>query len=211
MSKSMKFASVAAVSFAFTLFLLATGMTVPASAQPRSFEAPAVVLPSVATPVEPETSVFLQGSDTPGDVSADAAAAPAQSLEQLVSSWAETPLEADARCLAAAVFFEARSESLEGQLAVADVVLGRVRSGRFPTSICNVLTQKGQFGFVRRGRIPDVPTSRPAWRTAQAIAQIAMDGSWKSQASGALYFHAVASPMSGREEVAQIGNHIFYR
>ena len=162
-------------------------------------------MPAVAASLDPS-----QSNDATAPLGADEDAS-TDSLQNLVSDWEEAPLDSEARCLAAAIFFESRSESLEGQLAVANVVLARAHSGAFPSSICGVLMQRGQFGFVRRGRIPAIPTSRPAWRTAQAIAQIAMDGSWRSEAANALYFHSAASPFPGHEEVAQIGNHVFYR
>jgi spore germination cell wall hydrolase CwlJ-like protein len=142
----------------------------------------------------------------------DAAPEPT-SLATLVEAWDESdPLDAEARCLATAVFFEARSESLAGQLAVANVVIARAQSGHFPSSLCGVILQRGQFGFVRGGRIPDVPEHRPAWRVAKAIAMIALDQAWQNPVEGALYFHASYSPNNwGREQVAKIGTHIFYR
>ncbi|MGN5375401.1 cell wall hydrolase [Sphingomonas hankookensis] len=105
-----------------------------------------------------------------------------------------------------------KGEPLTGQLAVADVILNRATSGRFPTSACAVLTQRGQFSFVKGGRLPDVDTSRPAWKTAVAIARIARQDLWDSPAEGALFFHARrVSPNWGKTRVASLGNHIFYR
>ena len=57
--------------------------------------------------------------------------------------------------MAGAIYFEAKGEPLSGQLAVAEVILNRAKSGRFPKAICSVVTQRGQFSFVRGGRIPD--------------------------------------------------------
>ncbi|HZV56474.1 MAG TPA: cell wall hydrolase [Sphingobium sp.] len=201
MFKSFRVASAAAFGLVGVSFLLAYGVTTAASAQVQSFEAPVMVAPAVATAVEPTSSEDFSGDDAP------------DSLAELVAAWkADGPLDAESRCLATAVFFEARSESLEGQLAVANVVIGRARSGRFADSLCGVVTQKGQFGFVRGGRMPEVPTSRPAWRTAQAIAQIALEESWRNPAEGALFFHAAySSPKWDRPLVARIGRHIFYR
>lgn len=210
MFKSVKVASVAAASFATTCFLFAYGATTAASAQVRSFEAPVIVAPDVATPVEQTLS-----RSSEADVAAAAAAdeAPASSLAELVSEWTfDAPLNAEARCLAIAVFYESRSESLEGQLAVAHVVLARSESGRFADSICGVLKQPSQFGFVRGGRLPDAPKDSAQWRNAQAIAQIALNESWRNPAEGALYFHAThTSPGWGRPMVTKIGRHVFYR
>jgi N-acetylmuramoyl-L-alanine amidase len=119
----------------------------------------------------------------------------------------------DEECLASTVYYEAKSESLEGQLAVAEVVLNRTRSGRFPTSICSVITQPSQFGFVRAGRYATPPQSSLAWKRALAIARIAVDGDWQSNAANSLYFHAarVAPRWANVTRVTQIGAHIFYR
>ncbi len=115
-------------------------------------------------------------------------------------------------CVAIGVYYESKGEPLTGQLAVADVILNRATSGRFPSSACGVLTQRSQFSFVKGGRLPDVDTSRPAWKTAVAIARIARQNLWESPAKGALFFHARrVSPNWGKTRVASLGNHIFYR
>ena len=66
---------------------------------------------------------------------------------------------ARANCLATAVYFEARGESLEGQLAVARVVMNRAASGRYPPDWCSVVKQPAQFSFVRHGEFPAVDTA----------------------------------------------------
>lgn len=115
------------------------------------------------------------------------------------------------RCLATGVYYEARSEPLSGQLAVADVILNRSTSGRFPRSVCSVITQKGQFSFVRGGKLP-TPPANAHWRRALAVAQVARENLWESPAGDALYFHArYVNGNFGRTSVATVGNHIFYR
>ncbi len=115
-------------------------------------------------------------------------------------------------CLASAIYFEARSESLDGQLAVAQVILNRARSGRFPASICGVVLQPSQFSFVRGNAFPSVAKASRDWREAVAVARIARAGEWQSLAPKALYFHAArVSPSWRLSRVAAIGNHIFYR
>ena len=114
------------------------------------------------------------------------------------------------RCLAGAIYFEARGEPLSGQLAVAEVILNRANSGRFAKSACGVVTQPGQFSFVRGGRIPDV-AENARWRTAIAVAKVAMKDAWDSDAAKALYFTAGRSPGRSLIRVASIGNHTFYR
>jgi len=115
------------------------------------------------------------------------------------------------QCMAGAIYFEAKGEPLSGQLAVAEVILNRSKSGRFPKSVCSVVTQRGQFSFVRGGQVPSVPSNRQ-YRTAIAVARVALADSWDSPASDAMYFHARhVTPGWHRQQVASIGNHIFYR
>lgn len=112
-------------------------------------------------------------------------------------------------CLATAVYFEARGEPIEGQLAVAQTILNRIDSGRFASSICDVVRQPGQFSF-DHDRMP-----RPGadWQRAQAIAFIAVNDLWRDVAPRAIAFHAarISPNWAGRVRVAAIGNHIFYR
>jgi spore germination cell wall hydrolase CwlJ-like protein len=117
-------------------------------------------------------------------------------------------------CLAQAVYFESRGEPLDGQLAVARVVINRAESNVFPDDYCSVVTQRAQFSFVRRGRIPEPNRGSSAWTRAKAIARIAHRDLWESPADDALYFHArhVRPRWAGRMTArATIDNHIFYR
>ncbi|MEH3045896.1 cell wall hydrolase [Sphingomonas adhaesiva] len=116
----------------------------------------------------------------------------------------------DLRCLAGAIYFEARGEPLAGQLAVAEVILNRTQSRRFGSDVCSVVTQPGQFSFVRGGRIPAAP-SNDDWRTAVAVAKVALKDAWESDASNALYFNGRRAGHPARIRVAAIGNHLFYR
>jgi spore germination cell wall hydrolase CwlJ-like protein len=135
-------------------------------------------------------------------------------LEAMVASFVDHGRQdAQQLCLAKAVYFEARGESLQGQLAVAEVVLNRAASGRYPSTICNVVTQPWQFSFIRRGRFPKVRTSSEAWRKALAIAEIASRGLADAVAPNVLWYHAsYVSPSWGRRltRVTRIGTHIFY-
>ena len=137
----------------------------------------------------------------------------ASTLAELVKSHgAANELGAEARCLAGAVYFESKGESLAGQLAVARVVLARSKSGRFPSSICGVVYQPSQFSFVRGGKMPRIDTGSSNWKNAVAISEIALDGSWKSSVEGALFFHArYVSPGWRLKRMGTIDNHIFYR
>ena len=139
----------------------------------------------------------------------------AGSLRELVNQMPNVAqLDEQLKCLAGAIFFEARGEPLAGQLAVAEVIINRAASGRFPASYCGVVLQRSQFSFVRHGHIPAIPTSAATWRRAKAIAQIAHRGLWDSEAEGSLYFHArsVAPAWSNHHQaMARISGHVFYR
>lgn len=157
-------------------------------------------------------------ADDPQNGSRDDAVAPAaqRSFASLAAAVAAqdppVSVDRDLACLAGTIYFEAKGESLHGQLAVANVVINRTRSGRFPRAICSVVTQRGQFSFVRGGRMPSIASSNPHYRTALAIAQVAMAQHWESPVANALFFHARhVSPGWRLTRVAAIGGHIFYR
>ena len=137
------------------------------------------------------------------------------SLMELVGDMpTQSELSGDLKCLAQAVYFEARGEPIEGQLAVAEVVINRARSGIYPANYCDVVTQPAQFSFVRRGQIPTADEGSAAWQRAAAIAEIAQQNLWQSKASDALYFHATyvrPSWAHQKTQLAQIDTHIFYR
>ena len=221
MSRILNVAGVAAVGMTAVAALalaepgfasdLATSSNLPAIALPSAdttaTEQPADLPTEAEAPVEPSPEVKDES-----DVEPKAAPLDVDTLAELVAA---TPrpaeIEGELRCLAGAVYFESRGESLAGQLAVAHVVINRAKSGRFPKSLCGVVHQPSQFSFVRGGRMPAVRAGA-LWNNAVAIAQIARDGSWKNQAPGALFFHArYVSPGWRKTRVAAIDNHIFYR
>ena len=137
----------------------------------------------------------------------------AASLRELVDAQpTQASLSSEMECLAGTVYFESKGESLSGQLAVAEVVLARRDSRRWPNSICGVVYQKSQFSFVRGGRMPAINRSSNAWRNAVAIAQIATSESWESPVKGSYFFHArYVSPGWRLQRVGSVDNHIFYR
>jgi N-acetylmuramoyl-L-alanine amidase len=129
---------------------------------------------------------------------------------------AGAPLDAEANCMAVAVYHEARGESLEGQLAVARVIMNRAVSGKYPTSWCGVVKQPWQFSFVnpRTGHMPGVDEGSAAWRKALGVTRLAMSNAVPSLSTDVLWYHAnYVSPSWGRRliRVSQIGAHIFYR
>ncbi|MEA3049287.1 MAG: hypothetical protein QOG84_1123 [Sphingomonadales bacterium] len=143
------------------------------------------------------------------------AAAPLPTLDELVGTYeAAAPADREQECLANAVYFESRGEPTEGQLAVAQVVMNRAASGRYPADLCEVITQKAQFSFIRHGRFPTADKASEAWRKAVAIAKIA-----EAKVADAgipadcLWYHATyVSPGWGKRlnRDTQIGLHIFY-
>lgn len=139
----------------------------------------------------------------------------ASSLRELVSIVdKDAELTEQLRCLAGAVYFEARGEPLDGQLAVAEVVINRAQDSRWPASYCGVVYQRAQFSFVRGGRMPAINTSKATWRRAKAVAKIAHENLWQSEANEAVYFHAnYVRPAWSRKKtrVTQIDTHVFYR
>jgi hypothetical protein len=138
---------------------------------------------------------------------------PKLSLLALVDKYDEADAStAELECLAGAIYFESKGEPLAGQLAVAEVIINRTKSGRYPTTMCGVVKQRGQFSFVRAGRIPPIPKQSAPWRKAVAIAHIAVKDLADSPAEDALSFHATyVSPRWRMKRVATVGNHIFYR
>jgi spore germination cell wall hydrolase CwlJ-like protein len=127
---------------------------------------------------------------------------------------AGAPLDQEANCIAVAVYHEARGESLEGQLAVARVIMNRAASGKYPTSWCGVVKQPWQFSFVRNGYMPSVDQDSRAWRNALGITRLAINNAVQSVPTDCLWYHAnYVSPSWGRRltRVSQIGAHIFYR
>ncbi len=121
-------------------------------------------------------------------------------------------------CLAQAIYYEARSESEEGQIAVAEVVVNRARSGRYPRDICGVVYQRNartcQFSYTCDGSIGRTRINARSWAQAERIAHKVLSG----QAAAVLpprsvNYHAnYVAPSWGRrlERVRQIGAHIFY-
>jgi spore germination cell wall hydrolase CwlJ-like protein len=123
------------------------------------------------------------------------------------------PGSRELECLATGIYFDSKGEPLVGQLAVGKVIANRANSGgRFPSTYCGVLFQRGQFSFVHGRSLPKVAHSNRHWQTAVAIAKIVDQDLKDSVAEKALFFHArYVSPSWHLKRVASIGNHIFYR
>ena len=174
-------------------------------------------VPAILTqPGEPLVSAPLQPAPEAATPETDAVPAVARSAslaEKVADLRAADAGSRELECLAAGVYFEAKSESLAGQLAVGQVIANRADSrGRFPSSYCGVLMQRGQFSFIRGGRWPAVNKNGAQWKTAVAIARITDADLHESPVKTALFFHARRVAPSWRMvRVGTVGNHVFYR
>ena len=185
----------------------ATSASLPTTVVPQAL--PKIVLPPEAS--EPADILTGEASD---DVATPAPAKPTGDLASMVSQLRSSdPGSRELECLAVGIYFESKSEPLAGQLAVGDVIANRANSrGRFPSSYCGVLFQRGQFSFIRGKSWPSVNRSGRQWQNAVAIAKIVDQDLKNSGASNALFFHAKrVSPGWRLKRVASIGNHVFYR
>ncbi len=194
---------------------LAAGSVAPAQVAPTPVNVP---VPAMALNDVPLTTLSPVVTDP---VPVEPVAAEPEPVVERSASLAEKVAElrgSDAgsrelECLAAGVYFESKSESLPGQLAVGQVIANRANSkGRFPSSYCGVLFQRGQFSFVRGGRWPGVNKSSAQWKNAVGIARIVDQDLHQSSVGRALFFHARrVSPGWRLTRVASVGNHVFYR
>ena len=120
--------------------------------------------------------------------------------------------EDDLACMTEALYFEARGEGARGQAAVAEVILNRVESRVFPSSVCGVVNQRAQFSYTIGGK--KRISNKAAYLRARNVAETALAGAPRTLTNGATYFHtpAVRPAWSHRfQRTVQIGRHIFYR
>ena len=124
--------------------------------------------------------------------------------------------DAEWQCLTEALYFEARGESLAGQIAVAEVILNRVDSPLYPRTICGVVKQRGgggcQFSYVCQGKVK--MREKKAADLAGRIARAMLDGAPRVLTDGATHFHTRAVRPSWSKRFAKttaIGAHLFYR
>ena len=192
----------AVVAACVGLFALSAAGEPPAFAQTPATLAPPVIAPAY----------FVLGDRAEATAPVEASAAEGAIADDADDAGTEAPVaepsEGDERCLAVAVYYEARGEPLAGQAAVARVILNRVASGRFAPTVCGVIRQPGQFSFSHSA----TPPANADWRAARAIAHAALAGKADGPASDALYFHAsYVAPGWGHARIATIGHHVFYR
>jgi spore germination cell wall hydrolase CwlJ-like protein len=153
--------------------------------------APAAVPAVAQQQTQPDTLAPAVADD-------DAAPAPVQAAP-----------DAELTCLAKVIVHEAGNQPRAGQLAVAQVVMNRVRSGRFAPTICGVVSQRGQFFNVHAYN----PPHDARWRLAMELARDAREGISEPVIANALFFRAAYSTggFGNRRQVGRIGGHLFYR
>jgi hypothetical protein len=184
-------------------------------------QTPRAVALGSSTPAQPD-AVPIEVSSFPGATLALSAPGKDQSASRpdYVASIDPEKLGRETRCLAEAVYFEARSEPEAGQAAVAQVVLNRVQSGLYPASVCGVVYQNRhryrscQFSFACEGRSLRI-TEGDAWEQAVRVAKEVMVGrTYISDVGSSTHYHAnYVHPRWARalRKTDVIGRHIFYR
>lgn len=210
------------VALAFTVvFVAGTGFVIPSSESVRAEPAVAVVpvsimpapLPVNLTPEQPVQAIMNPSSLAVHTAPVD--------LSPLLNRVVLERLLTEQRCLAEAMYYEARGEGLDGEKAIAEVVFNRMRSARYPHSICGVVYQRAaarhgcQFSFTCDGEM-DTPKSGGAWARAKRLAVKIMTGLIQlgDVTENAIAFHATAVQPGWGEHLVrtiQIGNHVFYR
>ncbi len=161
------------------------------------------------------SAVLSSGQTSPGHVAAQAEDAfGPDAIRQAADVLAQ-----ESQCLAQAIYYEARSESEEGQLAVAEVVLNRVNSPQYPKSICGVVYQGAdrltgcQFSFTCDGSLKAEVESL-AWSKAERLAENVVFGyRGETVVGAATHYHTdYVDPYwsDGLRRTGQIGRHIFY-
>ena len=124
-------------------------------------------------------------------------------------------------CLTRNIYWEAASEPFEGKVAVAQVTMNRVESGRFAGSVCGVVTQKNvvyekvicQFSWYCEGNYKVKPVYKPLWRESEEVAKkVYLEGFRLPSVKEALYYHATyINPNWKKQKIAEIGQHVFYK
>ena len=197
-------ATLSAAALTGTLMVPASNLLASPAPKAAVIEAPAPALPTIpapapqavaAAPVQPAIvqTPSVAAPEAPGAEESEAVSVSARELE----------------CLTRVILYEAGAESRAGQVAVAQVVMNRVESPRFPNTICGVIYQRGQFSAIRSFN----PPRNARWNRAMALARDVLDGH-EPMVGEALYFHATRvrpAFVRSRTRVATIGNHVFYR
>jgi len=207
------------------LALLALAIAVPAMAAPgmdrQENEGPTITFPMADVPdlAEREVESWIQFEEQvlPLEPSADSFTGPIAASLKLTGS--STDMRRAKQCLAMAVYYEAASEGLDGQRAVAQVVMNRVQHPHFPNTVCGVVFEGSerstgcQFSFTCDGSLNRNPSTR-AFARAQSVASAALDGYVYQPVGLATHYHTTSvNPYwaSSLDPVGRVGLHQFYR
>lgn len=171
-----------------------------------------------AREVQPSPDDLLLTTAQEGAAATLAARREGASVEALIAA-AEPAGDEEWRCLTEALYFEARGESLEGQVAVAEVILNRRDSGLYPASVCGVVQQgtgerhRCQFSYFCDGLADTIRDDR-SWEGLGRIARAMLDGAPRDLTKGAMFYHTYAVDPHWNDafyQTAEIGAHLFYR
>jgi N-acetylmuramoyl-L-alanine amidase len=195
---------VAVMVGAITLAPAASPQTIAAtSAVSRPMTGPTVVVMPLDQPAPIQRAILLKSPPLHSALSLD---------RRVADAGADvSDLDAEVACMAKAIHHEAANQPLKGQLALAQLIMNRLKSPLFPKSICAVVNQAGQFFHTARYH-PLASDER--WHVAVGVARIAREEGDAALAPGALFYQASsARPHWSHHhvEVARIGQHVFYR
>jgi spore germination cell wall hydrolase CwlJ-like protein len=205
----------AMIRMAWIYFATASPGVAPVSLEPWPAEAPGSDTPAEAPSQPPHNETIAAKGEVTGLDRRPKSPAELLDLEDAARAKHE-------KCLADAIYFEARGEPVRGQMAVAQVVINRVFSGHYPNNICGVVYQstrrhrrlRCQFSFTCDG-IPDRITEPDAWERATRIARDALDGNfWLNDIGKATHYHArwvYPRWVHEMRRLDRIGVHTFYR
>jgi N-acetylmuramoyl-L-alanine amidase len=176
--------------------------------------APAQIAPAlinstwVADPAISGDSVLLSDDN----VTFSSGAASSEAAKPVLANADFDTLEPELECMAKVVRHEAANQSRKGQRAVAEIILNRVRSGRFADTVCGVVNQPGQF-FDIASYHPSRSTKQ--WRTAVEVSREVLAGEGEDVAKGAFFYHAAYQAPTrffrGRQQILALEDHVFYR
>ena len=189
-----------------------------ASSTPSVSYSVTTLVPALVPPAAPERpGLIARGPTSPERRGAGADSGAREIYTSLIAAG---DMARQQRCLAEAVYFEARSESDEGRAAVAQVVLNRVKSGLYPNSVCGVVYQNSnrhlacQFTFTCEGKSLRITEPAP-WRDAVRIAREVYEGTtYMPDVGASTHYHAqYVRPYWAKKlkKMDTIGQHVFYK
>ena len=134
-------------------------------------------------------------------------------IKELIIPVVLSAVNPQVECLTEAIYFEGRSESFIGQLAIANVILNRVKSKKYPNNVCGVVHEKNQFSYYWDGK-PEIMNDSLAIEVAYKVASISLVGASVDTINGATHYHATYVKPSWSyklQYLSQIGLHKFYK